>query len=187
MTFEFDKTDLSFLLLLIPLRYPINNLTLLLSNIKCPESIRPILDPRLLVSPISLPETISSIRSVLKPDKIVEEDGREGRRSGGERNSINTGALGLYYISWFRGIKRASSPPHVCLHLFQFTCCRLPLPPGPDISFQPLPLVDVPPFSFPYSPISSPRPSPLSSPSTRLDSSPASIRRGTVSRDLERI
>lgn len=187
MTFEFDKTDLSFLLLLIPLRYPINNLTLLLTNIKCPESIRPILDPRLLVSPISLPETISSIRSVLKPDKIVEEDGREGGRSGGERNSINTGALGLYYISWFRGIKRASSPPHVCLHLFQFTCCRLPLPPGPDISFQPLPLVDVPPFSFPYSPISSPRPSPLSSPSTRLDSSPASIRRGTVSRDLERI
>lgn len=139
-------TDLSFLLLLIPLRYPINNLTLLLSNIKCPESIRPILDPRLLVSPISLPETISSIRSVLKPDKIVEEDGREGGRSGGERNSINTGALGLYYISWFRGIKRASSPPHVCLHLFQFTCCRLPLPPGPDISFQPLPLVDVPIF-----------------------------------------
>lgn len=112
---------------------------------------------------------------------------RGGGDGGGERNSINTGALGLYYISWFRGIKRASSPPHVCLHLFQFTCCRLPLPPGPDISFQPLPLVDVPPFSFPYSPISSPRPSPLSSPSTRLDSSPASIRRGTVSRDLERI
>lgn len=80
MTFEFDKTDLSFLLLLIPLRYPINDFILLLSNIKCPESIRPILDPRLLVSPISLSETISSIRSVLKPDKIVEEDGREGRR-----------------------------------------------------------------------------------------------------------
>lgn len=86
MTFEFDKTDLSFLLLLIPLRYPINNLTLLLSNIKCPESIRPILDPRLLVSPISLPETISSIRSVLKPDKIVEEDGREEERRGEELN-----------------------------------------------------------------------------------------------------
>lgn len=60
---------------------------------------------------------------------------RGGGDGGGERNSINTGALGLYYISWFRGIKRASSPPHVCLHLFQFTCCRLPLPPGPDISF----------------------------------------------------
>lgn len=97
----------------------------------------------------------------------------------GERNSINTGALGLYYISWFRGIKQASSPPHVCLHLFQFTCCRLPLPLGPDISFQPLPLVDVhPPFSSPYSPISSPHPSPPPPPSldttrlvSRLDSS----------------
>lgn len=82
MTFEFDKTDLSFLLLLIPLRYPINDFILLLSNIKCPESIRPILDPR----PISLPETISSIRSVLKPDKIVEEDGREEERRGEELN-----------------------------------------------------------------------------------------------------
>lgn len=102
----------------------------------------------------------------------------------GERNSINTGALGLYYISWFRGIKRASSPPHVCLHLFQFTCCRLPLPLGPDISFQPLSLVDVhPPFSSPYSPISSPHPSPPSFPrhdSTRL---PPRFVAATVSRD----
>lgn len=103
MTLEFTKTEWSFLL--IPLKCNVYQPDiLLLSNIKRRETHPSDLSgqlpsrssTRLLVSP-TLPsgETISSIRSVSKPDKIVvEKDGRVGgggereagyRRRGGER------------------------------------------------------------------------------------------------------
>jgi hypothetical protein len=49
--------------------------------------------------------------------------------------------------------RKPGSPPHVCLHLFQFTCCRLPRcrsAPSPPRSH-----VVVLPHFHPYSPISS--------------------------------
>lgn len=59
ITFEFDKTDLS-LLLLIPPKYPTNNLTLLLSNIKLHLGSTSL--PRLLVSPSPRNDFIDSFR-----------------------------------------------------------------------------------------------------------------------------
>lgn len=67
----------------------------------------------------------------------------------------------------------SSSPPHVCLHLFQFTCCRLPRclsapsPPRPDpMSSSSTPFSSL--FSHFLCPVPSPRPLPSNPSTTRL-------------------
>lgn len=103
---------------------------------------------RHLVSPISL-----SRNDFIDSFRLEAGQNSRGRwkRGEGRRGTQLIPVHQVYTIFLGCGIKRASSPPHVCLHLFQFTCRRLPFPLGPDISFQPLPLVDVPPFSSLFS------------------------------------
>lgn len=93
-------------------------------------------------------------------------------------NSINSDSP-VYTIFLGCGIKRdrkrekererveSSSPPHVCLHLFQFTCCRLP-----RCLSAPIPRRRPTPFSSLFShflcPVSAPEPLPSSPSTTRL-------------------
>lgn len=62
-------------------------------------------------------------RFILKRDKVG--DAVYERKGGTQLIAI----LRLYYISCLRYQANCNSSPHVCLHLFQFTGRRLPLPP----------------------------------------------------------